>query len=150
MKSKQDIRKYYKHKNCLHEGWVKHLKIKSEKIDFDKSYVEVRRESGNEIIDPNNPITWLRIQYKKFFHCKCPNLRGDGTNHSLENCRHYQRSQYKKLQNGKLLNKNEKNYDIKYRRFKKLYKPFDYDIYFYVKVPRQVRNHQAGFKRCKE
>ena|SRR5437764_11277414 len=142
IKKNQNI-KFYKHKNCLHEGWIKKNNIQRENIDFDKSYVLIKRISNYDKVNSNDVNTWLRIPYKHFFSCKCPNLKGDGTNHTLEDCRHYQRSQYKRLQNGKLLNKYERNYNIKYHRFKKLYKPIDYDIFFYIKLPRPVKTKRG-------
>ena len=105
----KEIRKYYKHKNCLHEGYIKDHNISREYIDFNKSYVLIKRDNNDKLIDLTNPITWIKKPYKEFFYCKCPNLIGDGTNHTFENCHHYQRSQYKKLQNGEILSRHERN-----------------------------------------
>ena len=75
----------------------------------------------------------IKIPYKIFFHCECPNLRGDGTNHTLKNCNHYIRSQFKKFNSDQLLiNKNARDYKMRYKALKKRYK-VDYDIFFYVK-----------------
>ena|SRR5438132_1668027 len=127
--------KRYKSYNYYHSEWVKRHNVKHENIDFDKSYVQITRIANYSKVNPKDPHTWLKVIYKRFFHCNCPNLKGDGTNHSLDMCRHFQRSQYKKLQAGKILKRCEKNYKVKYYKLKKLYKPIDYEIYFYVKSP---------------
>lgn len=141
---KKNIQAYWKDKQCIHEGWVKKLKLDRQNIDFNKSYVVVTRDPSNPDINPRNIYTYSRILYKLFFLCKCPNLKGDGSNHTLENCRHYQRQQHKRLEKGELLKSNIKNYQREYRKLKQLYKPIDYHIYFYIKKPHRVRNHQGG------
>ena len=130
-------------KNHYHSEWIKKHNIKSENINFDKSYIQVTRIVNYSKVNPLNPITWLLIPYKLFFACRCPNLKGDGTNHSHKDCRHYKRSQYKKLQSGKILKRCEKKYEIKYHKLKQLYKPIDYNIYFYVKLSRSVKTKRG-------
>jgi hypothetical protein len=122
-------------KNHFHSEWIKNHNIKRENINFDKSYVLIRRDRNNKFINPHNYITWILVPYKEFFTCNCPNLKGDGSNHSLENCHHYQRSQFKKLQSGQILHTFERNYLKKYHNLKQKYKPIDYDIFLYIKNP---------------
>jgi hypothetical protein len=120
-------------KKHFHSNWIKKHNIKRKNINFDKSYVLIRRDRNNKLINPCNYITWILKPYKEFFTCGCPNLKGDGSNHSLENCRHYQRSQFRRLQSGQILHKSERGYLKKYHNLKQKYKPIDYDIFFYIK-----------------
>jgi len=136
------LKKYQRYK-YYHEGWVKQHNIKNGSINFDKSYVQITRISNYKKVNPTDSNTWLYVPYKLFFTCKCPNLKGNGSNHSLKMCRHYQRSQYKKLQSGQILSKNETNYKIKYHRLKQEYKPIDYSIFFSLKLPCPVKTSQG-------